>query len=336
MRQNFNVGQEIIYQDLNKLSSRLERQFYDRIFSQLLQEKKDAFFGLGLKVIFTGALTASVTKGFGLQEVLSAPAEEPTIQPVYKSANAALVFETPDVSNPRIDIVIVKSDLVDGLTESRKFKDEFSGVITNQNMVINKDWDADIQIVKGTPAASPVAPAVTAGYIILSECLITTSVGMVNQGSITDKRAPLPQAGYVGDTGSPEYTAITGTLGDIGVTHSSLKSALDNASAGARILVTEDEAITAIPQVNVNNVEIIFMPGVTISKNGVASGLQISANDCVLRNARFLDFSTAGDEGVLIDSGALRTFIDGVRFNNCFTNITDAGTDTYVPVEFQE
>ena len=75
----------------------------------------------------------------------------------------------------------------------------------------------------------------------------------------------------------------------------------------------------------------------TFTKGSVTTGLKISADDCRVVGGRWLDFSTAGDEGIQIDAGADRTVIEGgPRFNNCDTNIDDSGTDTYIPVELQE
>ena len=336
MRQNFASGQEVIFQDLNKISSRLERQFYDRILTKIVQDKSDAFFKDDFKVLFTGATSVNVNGGFGLQTVSSALAYEPTKQPIYKEGSTNINFETPDNSNARIDIVVVKAALVDGLSESRKFKDEFTNVITNESTLVNTEWEASFEVVKGTASTTPVAPATPSGYLKIAECTINASTGLGSQSDINDTRSLLPQAGFSGATGSRQFTAIAGDLNEVGVTHSSFKAALDNVPAGSTILVTKSESVDAIPQVTQNNIEIVFLPGVTITKNGVTTGLRISANDCKLVNGRFAQFNTSGDSGIVIDSGILRAVIEPCRFLNCDSTIIDDGDNSYIAVEFEE
>ncbi len=336
MRQNYSSGQEIIFQDLNTMQGRMERQFYDRILLEILQGTKDAFFQDGLKVIYTGATGATVKLGLGLQEVSGAASTEPMIQPLYRSADVNIIFDTPDNADPRIDLVVVKAARADAETDNRKFKDEFSEDITTESTVVATDWQAEILIVKGTPAGSPVAPAVPAGYLKVAECLIRASVGMQNQNDVTDTRAALPFASSTGGTGTEAYDAVVGDTSLIGVTYETLKAALDNAQPGWRILVTRSEDVDAIPQVNDANIEIVFKKGVSFTKDGVASGLRISANDCTVRHPRFVDFDAAGDEGILIDSGVLRTYIEAPRFSNCDTAVDNQGDDTFAPVIWEE
>lgn len=336
-RQNFNDGQEILFSDLNTISSRIEKLMYDRVFLELLQRKKNSFFGDSFKVIFTGATAATVKKGIGFQEDLTVVQAEPVQRPLFRAADVNINFAAPDSSDDRIDIVVVKHSLVDGVTGSRKFKDNSTQVITNETLVLEKDWEAIINVITGTPAGSPVAPSVPAGFLKVGTALITASVGMANQSNITDNRSLLPFASSASPTAGEEWDSIVGDTAIIGVNQPDLKTALDNGAIGHKILVLRDEALTAIPQVNFAKMEIHFKRGVTFSKSGVTTGLKISANDCRIVGGRWLDFDTAGDEGIQVDGGVLRTvFEGGPRFNNCDTNIDDSGTDTYIPIDFTE
>ena len=336
-RQNFNDGQEILFQDLNTITSRIEKLMYDRVFLELLQRKKNSFFGDSFKVIFTGANAATVKKGIGFQEDLTVVQAEPVQRQLFRVADVNINFAAPDSSDDRIDIVVVKHALVDGVTALRKFKDNTTQVITNEDLVLEKDWETIINVVTGTPSGSPAVPATPAGFISVSECLITASIGMANQTNITDKRSLLPFASSASPTGGEEWDSIVGDTSIIGVNQPDLKSALDNGAIGHKILVLEDETIDAIPQVNFANMEIHYKRGVTFTKGSVTTGLKISANDCRIVGGRWLDFDTAGDEGIQVDSGVLRTvFEGGPRFNNCDTNIDDSGTDTYIPIDFTE
>jgi hypothetical protein len=188
-------------------------------------------------------------------------------------------------------------------------------------MTIATDWKADILYVPGTPSGSPVAPATPVGYLLLSEVFVTASTGIANQAAISDERTLLPFAISTSATGSNDYDAIVGNILTAGVTHPDLKSALDNASDGWKILVLADETIDAIPVVLNNKIEIVFKRGVTFTRGTSTIGLQVNGNDCKIINGRFKDFITGGDNGLKVSAGALRTYLDAPRFNNCATNV---------------
>lgn len=336
MRQQFNVGQEIVSEDLNTLQSRLERGSYDRIIYELMGRKSNAFFQDGFLVSRISSVSVQVKSGLGFQ-VADTGTKDPVRKPLVLDSDFTVNIDTPDSSNPRIDIICVKYNRFNTETESRKFKDEFTDAISTQNFTVATDWRADINYVAGTPASSPSAPATPAGYIKIAEITVSASTGIAVSGAISDSRSKLPIATSVTSTGNAEYDAIVGDIGvDQGATYADLKSALDNASDGWKILVLNDEEIDTIPVVLNDKVEIVFKRGVTFSKGTAVAGLQIDGNDCKVVNARFLDFDTGGDFGILISSGALRTYLDAPRFNNCDGNVDDNGTQTYINVEYTE
>lgn len=335
-RQKWNDGQEIIFQDLNKLQSRVYKTFFDHVIYELLQRQTDGFFNTSLKVLFTGATAAQVSSGLGFMTVAGGASEEPIKQAVFRAALLGIVFTTPDSSDPRIDLVVAKAARVDGASELRKFKDDGTGQISNQNLFITEEDEAEIQVVAGVPAPGPVAPAVPAGFIELAACLINASTGMADQSDITDSRKLLPVAGSPDPTGSEDYDRIVGDITKIGITDADLKAALDNSSDGDKILVLKSEALNAIPNVLKNNIEIVFKRGVTLSKGTSIVGLRITGNDCLVKNIRLLDFATGGDKGIDIIAGANRTMLERTRFNNCDTNLADAGTDTFNNNSFNE
>jgi hypothetical protein len=53
MRQQFNVGQEIVSQDFNDLQSRGERFLLDQIIYELLQKKSDGFFQNAMSAVLS-------------------------------------------------------------------------------------------------------------------------------------------------------------------------------------------------------------------------------------------------------------------------------------------
>jgi hypothetical protein len=336
MRQQFNVGQEIISQDLNSLQSRLERGIYDRLLYEMMGRKTNAFFKDSFRILYQSATSFVVKAGVGFQTIVT-DSKEPDRKPLVRDADVTLNIDTPDSSNPRIDILVVRHGRFNTLTESRKFKDEFTNLISNQNFTIATDWQAEIQYLAGTPAGSPVAPVTPAGWIKVAELYVSTSTGIANQAAITDSRVLLPIMVATNETGSSDYDAIVGLVGvDQGVTHATLKGALDNAQDGWKILVLRSEAPAAIPVVLNNNIEIVFKRGVTISKDTTITGLQVDGDDCKIVGGRFSGFGVSGDSGILVSASAARTVIDTPRFLGCDSNVIDNGQDTYANVLFTE
>lgn len=334
-RQQFNVGQEIISEDLNSLQSRIERGIYDRIIYEIIQRRTDAFFQNGFKVLFQTATEVLVKAGLGFQNYPT-DGKNPTKMPLVLDEDKTISIDTPDSDNPRIDIICVKTGRYNSESEDRKFKDEFTDAISTQSMVVATDWKAIFSYVAGVPSAVPVVPDAPVGFMKISEILVSASTGIASQASISDKRSLLPFAVSTSATGSNEYDAIVGDISQVGVTHENLKSALDNATDGWKILVLKSESVDSIPEVVNDNIEIVFKRGATINRGTSVNGLKVSGEDCRIVNARFSGFNTAGDSAVLISATAKRTVFESPRFLNCETNITDNGVQSFVNVEFTE
>lgn len=322
MRQNYNEGQEIIFQDLNKGSSRTEKLMFDTILFELMGRNSEGFFQDSLNVSRVSTSEVSVKQGVGFQ-LDQTDSFEPDMKPVVTYANTSLIVPAANPSQDRIDIICVKAALESIDLESRKFKDAQSSLISNQNLYTAKRWKASFQVVSGNPAITPVAPAVPAGYVKIAEVLIEASNGIVSESNITDTRSILPLAGSVGASGSKEYDAIVGDTSILGVTHATLKEALDAPEIveGSKILVTRSENVGITPEVTKNNIEIVFKPSVTFTKDGVDTGLLINADGCKLTGARFADFSTAGDKAIEISATRKYNIISQCRFSNCDTEI---------------
>jgi hypothetical protein len=327
-RVNINDGQELVFSDINKIAPRMEKHLFERVLYELLQRTANAFFGDSFKVIYSTSTSAQIKAGVGFINNTGVDGWESKQQPLYNDADLTINFATPNPTNPRIDIVVVKASLVDGNTESRKYKNASTDVVTNEDFVTSKDWYFDYQIVEGTPDPSPVAPAVPTGYIRIASCLVNATTGFSGQTDITDERAELPLAGPSSVTGSLDYDKVVGDVAKFGVTHGTLKAALDAAVDGDKILVLQDETINTgeVPVVDNQNIEIVFKRGVTFTKGTAAIGLQIDDSDCKVVNGRFKDFSSGGDVAVVNSAGSDRTMLRDLRFNNCDTNFSNLGS----------
>jgi len=171
----------------------------------------------------------------------------------------------------------------------------------------------------------------------VAEILVSTSVGIVDQSSITDTRSPLPFATSLTDTGSSEYDAIVGQVGiDQGANFGTLKAALDNAQDGWKILVLRSETLSAIPAVLNDNIEVVFKRGVTLTKGSVSRGLRVDGEDCKIVGGRFSGFNVGGDAGIEVSATAKRTVIEAPRFDDCDSTVIDNGLDTYSSILFVE
>lgn len=191
-RRNWQDGVEVVLEDLNAISKALERNFYDRIIYEIIQRQEDAFFDDGFEVSYASATTVVVKKGLGFQTDSSQVSPEPDKRLLFRGSDVNKTISTPDGSQDRIDIVVCKNIIVDELSDTRKFKNASTGVITDETVVTQKDWEAEITMVAGTPAGVPVAPATPSGYIKLAELEVTAVTGMSGAGAVTDSRNKMP------------------------------------------------------------------------------------------------------------------------------------------------
>lgn len=332
-RQNYTSGQEIVNSDLNDMSARTESDIYDRFCFEIMGRRSDAFFGSGFSQVRTSSNSLLIKSGMGFQNVGSA-SSEPAKQPLVLDVDVPITINTPDASNPRIDIVCVKAARYDSVVENRKFKDEFSESVSTQQTVSATDWKADVVYVAGDASGTPVVPDVPAGYLKICEILVSAALGIVDTSAITDTRNFLPVALGLAGTGNIEYDAIVGNVGvDQGANFDDLKSAVDNAVSGWKILVVQDQQLDAKIELNKNNIEIVCKRGITLFDNGAGTGIELSANDCRINNARFSGFTVTAAS---ILNGATRNFFDVPRFSSCAGTIQDNGDQTFINLEYVE
>lgn len=191
-RAHWEDGAEIVRNDLNAVSKAVQREFYDRVAYELVQRAENSFFQDSFICSYSSANQFIVKKGVGFMSDVSQVSPEPQKRLLYRSADVTKIITSPDSVNSRIDVVCVKALIVDELSGSRKYKDATTSVITNQSLVIQKDWEAEVLIVDGTPSGSPVAPAVPSGYLKIAEIVVTAITGIVNGAAITDFRSLMP------------------------------------------------------------------------------------------------------------------------------------------------
>jgi hypothetical protein len=97
----------------------------------------------------------------------------------HQDATATLVIAASDPSNPRIDRIVVRVDDA-----------EEGGV----------DDVTDIEVVQGTPAGSPSAPAVPSSAISVAQVAVGAGVTAITNANITDERVEAPVRGQFVET----------------------------------------------------------------------------------------------------------------------------------------
>jgi len=193
----FNDGMEIVLEDFNAIAKAIFRDVYDRAFYEFLQRNENSFFGDSFQVVYSNANTVTCKKGLGFQTDLTAVSPEPKRKPLALNTDKTLTITTPHPTNNRIDLVCVKAQEADELTATRNYKSAVDDTVTAQSFVVQRDWSADVILVDGTPAGSPVAPAVPAGYLKIASILVAAVTGIAGSGSVTDSRSLFPIGGDI-------------------------------------------------------------------------------------------------------------------------------------------
>lgn len=132
----------------------------------------------------------SVVVASGWAAIVGTTQSNMGVYTVYNDANTTLTITTANPTNPRIDRIVAT-------VQDAFYSGSFNDVI--------------FQVVAGTPAGSPVAPATPANSISLATVLVGAAVTQINAGNITDTRVETTTNLPTGDiTGVTAGTGLTG------------------------------------------------------------------------------------------------------------------------------
>lgn len=132
----------------------------------------------------------SVRVASGWAAIIGTTQSNMGVYTIYNDALTTLTITTADPTNPRIDRVVAT-------VQDAYYTGAFNNVI--------------FQVVAGTPAGSPVAPATPANSISLATIAVGAAVTQINSGDITDTRVETTTNLPVGDiTGVTAGTGLTG------------------------------------------------------------------------------------------------------------------------------
>lgn len=347
----YSDGQEIIYQDLVKSQKLTRKELYERVLFEVIQRTENAFFGDSFLTTYASPTSVSVGAGSGFQTDNTQVSPESKKRLLFNSAAATVNLDPADGTDDRIDIIVAKHAVDVTETDTRKYKDAFTAVISNQLFDIAEDWVTEIIKVTGTPAGSPVAPATPAGYIKIAECYVTAVTGMSGAGDVTDTRVkvPLGESITVNTTGFDRltagaaiplsqlfseldqfakwgYDAIVGAGG----THATLALLAADADFIAgnlkNILIQADITPAGNFTCDQDDVTFTFKPGASIVGGGGATrGIIIDADRVRILNGRFRNWGTAGNRAIDIANTANWAMVANCYFNGCDTTINDNG-----------
>lgn len=235
-RRNFNDGQEVKLEDLNAITYAVERQVFERLLPYFTSHTDDAFFEGSFLVSRVDSNTVSVAAGLGFQRDNTKFSPNTKLMPLYLGTATNVDITAPHATLNRYDIVCVKAAVADELTETRKFKDEETQAISDENMVVQQDWEAEILVVAGTASGSPSAPATPSGYIKIATILVTAVTGIAASGDVTDNRTTMPKpANDVLTTKGDLLTRTASALARLGVgTNGSLLTPDSSQSTGLK------------------------------------------------------------------------------------------------------
>jgi hypothetical protein len=156
--------------------------------------------------VTAAGLVLSIAKGIGFYyDSAETEAFQPHYKPIVVSSATNTTLDAHDATNPRIDIVCLAP--ATDTDEAASCFLKTAGTVTTTAIDTRQRWTHTLQVVKGTPAATPSAPATPSGYLKIAEVLVPAVSGAV---TVTDTRPILtfghawsadPAAEYVDSDG---------------------------------------------------------------------------------------------------------------------------------------
>jgi hypothetical protein len=140
---------------------------YDRLTAQALWATTGIIGSSSLAVTANSPAGMSVRVASGWAAIIGTTTSNMGVYTIFNDAQDTLTITTADPTNPRIDLVCAT------------VRDAFYSGANN---------DVIFQVIAGTPAGSPVAPALPANSISLATVAVGAAVTQINSGNITDTR----------------------------------------------------------------------------------------------------------------------------------------------------
>jgi hypothetical protein len=164
---------------------------YDRLTAQALYASTGVIGFSSLAVSANSPVGMSVRIASGWAAIVGTTTTNMGVYTIFNDATETITVTTANPTNPRIDLVCAT------------VRDAFySGA----------DNDVIFQVVAGTPAGSPVAPALPANSILLATVAVGAGVVQIDPANITDARVNVTTNLPGGNIATNPQTGTTYTL----------------------------------------------------------------------------------------------------------------------------
>ena len=171
---------------------------YDRLTAQALWATTGIIGSSSLAVTANSPAGMSVRVASGWAAIVGTTTTNMGVYTIFNDAQDTLTITTADPTNPRIDLVCAT------------VRDAFYSGANN---------DVIFQVIAGTPAGSPVAPALPANSISLATVAVNAAVTQINTGNITDTRVNvttnIPETGDISAVVAGSGLSGGGTSGSV-------------------------------------------------------------------------------------------------------------------------
>lgn len=193
----------------------------------------------------------AITPGTLFQAIGAGDGLTPIFLPFTFTGAEEVQLALGDATNPRIDIVQMKLELVQADSQTRDFKDATTGVITSNSMNKKMRVQCTLSIKQGTPAATPAFPTVDSGYVPICGVYVFATWDGVTVGHpinnfdsnayIMDLRMPMHVTNYaVGANlivpGTNSARNVTGAYVQTSNASNNFKAVFPNWIQGGRVL----------------------------------------------------------------------------------------------------
>jgi hypothetical protein len=214
----FSDGEGVTHTDLNDLSRFLSAQTYDQILEQLVGNLGLSATLKQLESVGTNSNGApahlaycinggsaylrlgtannrlQIAPGTLLQKVGTSNGNGATFLAYTFSGTEEVTIANGDPTNPRVDIVQMKLELVDTDLQTRDFEDATTHVITSQSFNKKTKVHCTLSVKQGTPAASPTYPDPDTGYVCVAGVVVPANYALPSTlqfGASTDLILPV-------------------------------------------------------------------------------------------------------------------------------------------------
>lgn len=228
----------------------------DRLSAQALYFTTGVAHASSLIVAAQGTPNMSVTVASGWAAIVSSTANAGTYL-AFNDASTTLTITTADATNPRIDRVVI--------TVNDSF---YSGASNN---VI-------FQVIAGTPAVSPVAPATPSNSISLATIAVAAGTTAIQPANITDTRV-------IASTNLPALrnSALSTSILTGGAFEYDGNVSYFTPSSAATLLTNGGRGVNVVSMVNQRQTDTALTAGSTAAQSLFATNsLQLAANTTYL------------------------------------------------------